>query len=193
MNRSGKNSRWPVSALVTVLLVAVSCLLAVGKSKAAPPHRASKKKAKSASKTKAKPAAHHSASTKKVTHSTRRRTSSVVRKTSSRRRRRLPHSSRGRLALLHLDSGRVEEIQQALIREGVLNGPPSGTWDDATKTAMRRYQSENGFAETGLPEAKSLMKLGLGPHPLPVDVAAAAANSDGQSKIDSLEHPNPNN
>ncbi|HEV2350241.1 MAG TPA: peptidoglycan-binding domain-containing protein [Terriglobia bacterium] len=91
------------------------------------------------------------------------------------------------MALLHLDPQRVEEIQQALIREGAMTGPPSGTWDESTKDAMRRYQSENGFAITGLPDAKSLMKLGLGPHPLPEDVQAAAG---GQARIDSLAKPN---
>jgi len=69
----------------------------------------------------------------------------------------------------------VEEIQQALIREGFLQGPATGTWDEATRDAMRRYQSNNGFSATGLPDAKSLMKLGLGPHPLPEDVKPAAA------------------
>jgi peptidoglycan hydrolase-like protein with peptidoglycan-binding domain len=75
----------------------------------------------------------------------------------------------------------VEEIQQALIREGFLKGPATGTWDEATRDAMRRYQSNNGFSPTGLPDAKSLMKLGLGPHPLPEDVKPAAA---AQASVD---------
>jgi peptidoglycan hydrolase-like protein with peptidoglycan-binding domain len=83
----------------------------------------------------------------------------------------------------------VEEIQQALIREGVLSGTPTGTWDNSTKDAMRQYQSENGFSETGLPDAKSLMKLGLGPHPIPMDVQATAASA-AEPRMDSLAHPN---
>jgi hypothetical protein len=35
---------------------------------------------------------------------------------------------------------------------------------------MKEYQRANGFDCTGLPDAKSLMKMGLGPHPLPLDV-----------------------
>lgn len=87
----------------------------------------------------------------------------------------------------HLEPGRVEEIQKALASAGYLQGEPSGTWDDATRAAMRRYQTNNGFPATGLPEAKSLMKLGLGPHPLPADVASAsaAASSPDPSKTGS--------
>jgi hypothetical protein len=45
---------------------------------------------------------------------------------------------------------------------------------------MRRYQADRGFPVTGLPEAKSLMKLGLGPHALPeaLDGSAARASAD---------------
>ncbi len=72
----------------------------------------------------------------------------------------------------HLEPGRVIQIQRALIQAGYLTGPPTGEWDAATSDAMRRYQAANGFDMTGLPEAKPLMKLGLGPHPLPADVPA---------------------
>jgi len=91
----------------------------------------------------------------------------------------------------HLDPGRVEEIQKALAGAGYLQGEPTGTWDDATRAAMRRYQTDNGFQATGLPEAKALMKLGLGPHPLPADVASAstAATSADPSKPGSQSDP----
>ena len=72
--------------------------------------------------------------------------------------------------MLRIQPERVTEIQQALRQAGYLQREPNGAWDDATRKAMRRYQTENGFASTGLPDAKSLMKLGLGPHPLPEDV-----------------------
>ena len=65
---------------------------------------------------------------------------------------------------------RISEIQEALIREGYLKQEATGKWDDSTRSAMRNYQESNGFSVTGLPDAKSLMKLGLGPHPLPEDV-----------------------
>ena len=75
-------------------------------------------------------------------------------------------SGQQRLARLHLAPERVQEIQQALIRDGYLQGDASGEWDATTRQAMLRYQTMHGFPPTGLPEAKSLMKLGLGPHPL---------------------------
>jgi len=75
-----------------------------------------------------------------------------------------------RLARLHLQPERVQEIQQALIHEGYLQGNASGQWDSRTHDAMVRYQTDHGFAATGLPEAKSLMKLGLGSHPLPTEL-----------------------
>lgn len=88
-------------------------------------------------------------------------------KTATTRRRYRKEGSRARLARLKLQSERATEIQQALIARGYLNQNPTGVWDDATRDAMRRFQQENQFPATGLPEAKSLMKLGLGPHPLP--------------------------
>jgi peptidoglycan hydrolase-like protein with peptidoglycan-binding domain len=69
-----------------------------------------------------------------------------------------------------LQPERVQEIQQALIREGYLQGDSNGQWDSRTHDAMLRYQTMNGFPPTGLPEAKSLMKLGLGSHPLPAEL-----------------------
>jgi peptidoglycan hydrolase-like protein with peptidoglycan-binding domain len=68
-----------------------------------------------------------------------------------------------------------------LVQAGYLNEEPNGRWDDQTRDAMRRYQTANGFPETGLPEAKSLMKLGLGPHPLAkdLDTGNAATASAG--------------
>jgi peptidoglycan hydrolase-like protein with peptidoglycan-binding domain len=78
---------------------------------------------------------------------------------------------------VRLGSGRVEEIQRALGQAGYYQGEPTGRWDDRTRDAMRRYQTANGFGATGLPDAKSIMKLGLGPHPLPEDVAPPAATT----------------
>ena len=75
-----------------------------------------------------------------------------------------------RLAHMQMDPARVENIQQALINAGELHGTPTGRWDAATRDAMARYQTANGFGATGLPDAKSLMKLGLGPHPLPAQL-----------------------
>ena len=65
-------------------------------------------------------------------------------------------------------------MQKALAQAGYYQGEPTGRWDDRTRDAMRHYQTANGFGATGLPDAKSIMKLGLGPHPLPEDVASAS-------------------
>lgn len=96
---------------------------------------------------------------------------------------------RRRLAALHLEPQRIEEIQRALISTGKLREEPTGRWDDQTREAMRRYQKANGFTLTGLPDAKSLMKLGLGPHPLPPDVDSSGA---ARASLDpSQEHSTP--
>ena len=79
-------------------------------------------------------------------------------------------AARRRRAQLRPGPERIEEIQQALAQAGYFKAQPNGHWDDQTREAMRRYQGDHGFPVTGLPEAKSLMKLGLGPHPLPADV-----------------------
>lgn len=118
------------------------------------------------------------------------RISSAKSKSSSaltRGRRRRARQQR-RLAQLRLEPHRVEEIQMALIRAGYLNQQPTGRWDDPTRGAMRRYQETNRFSPSGLPDAKSLMKLGLGPHPLPEDAeprakSRASIDSAAKSKL----------
>lgn len=107
---------------------------------------------------------------------------------------RRPLSGRARLARLHLEPERVQAIQQALGREGYLQGEPNGQWDEPTRAAMLRYQSDHGFPATGLPEAKSLMKLGLGSHPLPanLDPGIARANPPDVPKgVSSAGPPTP--
>jgi peptidoglycan hydrolase-like protein with peptidoglycan-binding domain len=78
---------------------------------------------------------------------------------------------------------RIQEIQQALVQAGYLKEEPNGRWDDQTREAMRRYQTDHGFPATGLPEAKSLMKLGLGPHPLPADVDTSSGAKAGADTV----------
>ena len=96
------------------------------------------------------------------------------------------------------DPGRIAEIQQALIREGYLKQEATGKWDDGTRAAMRAFQQANGFQVTGLPEAKALMKLGLGPHPLPEEAdpsvvgSARSAPPDANSSSGAAEASRPN-
>jgi peptidoglycan hydrolase-like protein with peptidoglycan-binding domain len=105
-----------------------------------------------------------------------------TRKVSSRRRRHRKESYRARLARQKLQPERIEEIQRGLVQAGYLNEEPTGKWDNSTREAMRSFQQDHSFPATGLPEAKSLMKLGLGPHPLPEELdPAAQASANPQS------------
>ncbi len=62
-----------------------------------------------------------------------------------------------------IDSERAQSIQEALIREHYLTGEATGTWNQASEDAMRRYQSDHGWQSKTVPDARSLIKLGLGP------------------------------
>ena len=84
---------------------------------------------------------------------------------------------------------RVQEIQQALSQAGYLKAQPNGRWDEQTREAMRRYQADHGFPATGLPEAKSLMKLGLGPHPLPADLDPSSGAKAGTDTASNTASP----
>jgi len=121
-------------------------------------------------------------------HATAKTTSkSQVHRVGVRRRQPRTTSFRYRLAHLQMRSGRVQEIQSALAKGGYFQGEPSGKWDESTKAAMRQYQAANGFSPTGNPDAKSLMKLGLGPHPLPLELdpnAQSQVNLETAPKTD---------
>ncbi len=97
------------------------------------------------SKTDSKPASQHSASHSKKSKKTR--------KSASRR-------TRGQQKI---DPKRTQEIQEALIREHYLEGKPTGVWNDATQKAMQRYQADNNWQSKTTPDARALIKLGLGP------------------------------
>ena len=62
-----------------------------------------------------------------------------------------------------IDNARAREIQEALVHGHYLTGEPSGTWDPATQAAMRRYQAEQGWQTKTVPDARALIRLGLGP------------------------------
>ncbi len=105
-------------------------------------------------------------------------------------------ADRRRRAQLRPAPERIQQIQQALAQAGYFKAEPNGTWDDQTRDAMRRYQTDHGFPVTGLPEAKSLMKLGLGQHPLPPELetsspAAPGAATPSQTPATSDAQQNP--
>lgn len=60
-----------------------------------------------------------------------------------------------------ISSERITEIQNALIKAGYLEGPASGQYDDNTMQAMKQFQAANKIAETGVPSAPALKKLGV--------------------------------
>jgi len=62
-----------------------------------------------------------------------------------------------------IDSERARSIQEALIREHYLNGEATGTWNQASEEAMRRYQGDHGWQTKEVPDSRALIKLGLGP------------------------------
>jgi hypothetical protein len=62
-----------------------------------------------------------------------------------------------------IDSERAQAIQEALIREHYLSGEATGTWNQASEEAMRRYQADHGWQSKTVPDSRALIKLGLGP------------------------------
>jgi len=85
--------------------------------------------------------------------STKSRKSKKSRKTASSRKR----------GQQKIDSQRARQIQDALIREHYLSGKPSGVWDSTTQAAMQKYQADNGWQSKTTPDARALIKMGLGP------------------------------
>ena len=62
-----------------------------------------------------------------------------------------------------IDSERAQAIQEALIREHYMTGEPTGTWNQASEDAMRRYQADHGWQSKEVPDSRALISLGLGP------------------------------
>lgn len=63
-----------------------------------------------------------------------------------------------------MDSARAREIQEALIREDYLQGESTGIWDQKSQKAMEKFQADNGWQSKTVPDARALIKLGLGPN-----------------------------
>lgn len=63
-----------------------------------------------------------------------------------------------------IDPERARSIQEALIREHYLSGDPSGTWNQASEDAMRKYQADHGWQSKTVPDSRALISLGLGPN-----------------------------
>jgi hypothetical protein len=103
------------------------------------------------------------ASTKKKHHkaaSSSSSTSASTHKVASRGKRGSRRRPRGQQKI---DSERAQAIQEALIRERYLTGEATGTWNQASEDAMRRYQADHGWQSKTVPDSRALIKLGLGP------------------------------
>ena len=83
--------------------------------------------------------------------------------------------SRGQQAI---ESSRVIEIQQALIRTRYLSGEPNGQWDSTTISAMQKLQANQGWQTRIMPDSRALKLLGLGPDYSKAINAAGASFSD---------------
>lgn len=99
----------------------------------------------------AKTASHHTSTT-----------SHTKKTTKSRRHSRHRHVRRVR-GQKAIEPARVKEIQEALIREHYLDGEADGNWDTRTKSAMQKFQSDQGWQTKLTPDSRALKKLGLGP------------------------------
>jgi hypothetical protein len=62
-----------------------------------------------------------------------------------------------------IDADRARDIQEALIRQHYLSGTASGVWDNDSKAAMAKFQKDQGWQSKRIPDARALIKLGLGP------------------------------
>ena len=81
-------------------------------------------------------------------------------RTSGKRSRRRSSKLRGQQKI---DSERARLIQDALIRAHYLSGEPTGTWNQASEDAMRKYQADHGWQSKTVPDSRALISLGLGP------------------------------
>lgn len=109
-----------------------------------------------------------SKSTKTSAHHTTVKSSSTGTTSGTRNRASAKYSSRRKKSARvrgqqKIDSERARAIQEALIREHYLTGEPTGTWNQASEDAMRRYQEHHGWQSKEVPDSRALIKLGLGP------------------------------
>lgn len=99
---------------------------------------------------------------------------------SAKSRKSKPKKVRGQKAI---QGERARQIQIALIREGYMQGEPSGVWDQPTKDAMTRYQADHGWQTKTLPDSRALIQLGLGPnHQDAINGKAVSANLPTQAE-----------
>ena len=75
---------------------------------------------------------------------------------------------------------RYKEIQQALASKGYLKSEPTGSWNQESSDAMRRFQQDQNINASGKIDSLSLIALGLGPkRGTSATPPAAAPSPDG--------------
>ena len=116
---------------------------------------------KTAAKAKSSPRKHSTAASK-ASASTSGTKSTATTASAGKRGTRKKKSARAR-GQQKIDSERAQAIQEALIREHYLSGEASGTWNQASEEAMRRYLDDHGWQTKEVPDSRALIKLGLGP------------------------------
>jgi hypothetical protein len=109
-----------------------------------------------------KPAVKKPASSAHAKTTTSKKTASTSHATSTRGKKSRKTTARKR-GQQNIDPTRAREIQEALIRDGYMQGEASGTWDQTSQKAMEKYQSDNGWQKKVIPDSRALIKLGLGP------------------------------
>jgi len=153
MIRSG--AKFPNIHLGAVCALTLSCALAAA---ASPPQDAATTASNKSTSTKttASTSSHKSHSASSSSSGVKNSSS----KTSGKRSRRKSSRLRGQQKI---DSERAQAIQEALIREHYMTGDATGTWNQASEDAMRRYQADHGWQSKTVPDSRALISLGLGP------------------------------
>ncbi len=96
-------------------------------------------------------------------HASKKSKSSASRTTSSRTASHKGKRSKKVRGQQKIDSERTHQIQEALIRQHYMTGDATGKWDASTEEALRKFQADNGWQNKTVPDARALIKLGLGP------------------------------
>ena len=109
-------------------------------------------------------AAQTSAPAKKKSTSTAKKRTTAARKTTGKRS--TPASANRqswRTRQMQPTEQRYKEIQRALGSKGYLQGEPTGSWNQESVDALKRFQQDQKLEPTGKIDSLSLIALGLGP------------------------------
>lgn len=98
-----------------------------------------------------------------ATSTTRRSSTAKRRTTSTKTGAAATYRAPSRARQLQPTPDRYREIQQALASKGYLKSEPSGTWDQESMDAMRRFQQDQNINASGKIDSLTLIALGLGP------------------------------